>query len=161
MLRVTAEGDARELAAFWRDMTETGRVSRSWSTGPDVHLTMEWPTDGGQPLALTAERQVAEMEKCIAELERHIAEQQEKLLDLETAQFIDHTETALDLERWDGRYAAHVAHDLEEVGDNIIKAIESIREGGDPDAAVSTLFKAHMDVCDILADMATDKDTEE
>lgn len=99
-----------------------------------------------------------EVDEQIAEQRQRIAEQREELLDLGARQFMDHMEVELDLERWDGRYAAHVAHDLEGVEETLIAAIETAARGED---VTPLLFKAHMGVCDILADMAIDDEDEE
>lgn len=169
MLRITAEGDLRELAAFWQDMTETGRVSRSWSTGPDVRLEAEWPTNGGQELPLTeyeaanaaaraAQEQAQHMAECLDIQARRIVELEERMTDHEAKQFVDNMEAELEFESWGKSCAAHVMGDLEEVERTLAAAMEAATRGED---VGHLLLKAHGDVCMIMADLAADYEDEE
>lgn len=139
MLRITAEGDLRELAAFWQDMTETGRVSRSWSTGPDVRLEAEWPTNGGQELPLTEYEAANAAARAAQEQAQHMAE----CLDIQAKRIIQLERGLADLEKVDGTLTA---------------AIEAATRGED---VGHLLLKAHGDVCVIMADLAADDEDEE
>ena len=83
------------------------------------------------------------------ELSGLLADTSKRLLDLEAEHFADKLERDMDLETWDGIHAAHVGHDLEEVADKLIEAIEANRRGEDIDGL---LFDIHGDVCSIIAD---------
>ena len=86
------------------------------------------------------------------ELRGWLADTSKRLLDLEAEHFTDRLERDIDLETWDGIYAARVGHDLEEVADKLMDAIEADMRGEDIRGA---LFNIHGDVCSIIADMQT------
>ena len=75
--------------------------------------------------------------------------QSKAILDLEAEHFADKLEREIDLQTWDGIHAAHVGHDLEEIADKLIAAIEANRRGEDIDGL---LFDIHGDVCCLIAD---------
>lgn len=95
--------------------------------------------------------------RMVEELDDMKADLEKRVLDLEAGQFSDKLEREIDLQTWDGIYAARVGHDLEEVADKIIAAIEANRRGEDVDAA---LFDIHGDVCSIMADFYKGEDGE-
>ena len=87
--------------------------------------------------------------RMVEELKDKRASLEKRLLDLEAAHFADGIERAVDLEKWDGLHAARVGHDLEEIADKLIAAIEANRRGEDIDGL---LFEIHGDVCCLIAD---------
>lgn len=86
------------------------------------------------------------------ELRGWLADTSKRLLDLEAEHFTDRLERDIDLETWDGIYAGRIGHDLEEVADKLMDAIEADMRGED---IRGTLFNIHGDVCSIIADMQT------
>lgn len=79
-------------------------------------------------------------------------EQEKRILDLEASHFADGVERTLDLERWDGIHASHVGHDLEEIADKLIAAIEAEAHGED---LRGKLYEIHGDLCCVMADIST------
>lgn len=90
-------------------------------------------------------RMVEEMRDTGATLEK-------RLIDAEAAQFADRLERDIDLETWDGIHSAHVGHDLEEIADKLIEAIEASGRGED---VRGLLYDIHGDVCCLMADIQT------
>ena len=102
-----------------------------------------------------ARRTGEQIERAVAELERQRARSEElrtRLTDLEAARFADRLELDMDLERWKDGIAAHVGHDLEEVADRLMGAIEAYGRGEDIRAE---LFDIHGDVLTVMADLLT------
>ena len=89
-----------------------------------------------------------------------IRQLQERVTDMQAAQFADRLEMDMDLERWKDGIAAHVGHDLEDIADRIMAAIEADRRGENVGAE---LFSIHGDVVSVMADLLTmdpDEDAE-
>lgn len=102
-----------------------------------------------------ARRTGEQLERTVAKLEqqRRCAEElSARLTDLEAARFADRLELDMDLERWKDGIAAHVGHDLEEVADRLMGAIEAYGRGEDIRAE---LFGIRGDVLTVMADLLT------
>ena len=100
-----------------------------------------------------------ELEKETKLLQHKADELHRQLTDIEAERFADKCEFELDLARWNDGIAAHVGHDLEEVADKLIAAIEAERRGED---VRGRLYDIHGDVCSIMGDlMSFDPDEEE
>ena len=98
------------------------------------------------------EAECSRLTRRLKELEAVQSDLRKRILDPEAEHFADGADREIDLETWDGIHAAHVGHDLEEVADKLIAAIEANRRGEDIDGA---LFDIHGDVCSIMADIQT------
>lgn len=95
----------------------------------------------------------------LARQERNVKETHARLTDLEAARFADRLELEMDLERWQDGIAADVGHDLEEIDDKIMAAIEADRRG---EAVGAALHDIHMGVLSVMGDlMAMEPDEEE
>lgn len=90
--------------------------------------------------------------RMVEELKDKRASLEKRLLDVEAAHFADGIERAIDLETWDGIHSAHVGHDLEEIADKLIEAIEASGRGED---VRGLLYDIHGDVCCLMADIQT------
>lgn len=112
------------------------------NTGP------EWSHEDHKRMhALEAE--CARLSRMVEELDDKRATLEKKVIDLEAGHFADKLEREIDLETWDGIHAARVGHDLEEIADKLLAAIEANRRGEDIDGL---LFDIHGDVCCLIAD---------
>lgn len=103
------------------------------------------------------EEEAERLRRMVNEQEREMDKIRKQLTDMEAERFADRCEIDMDLERWDGMYAAHVGRDLESVADRIIEALEANGRGED---VRGILWDVHGDVCSIMADISTDTDGE-
>lgn len=99
------------------------------------------------------EAEVARLRHTLIEQEREMDAIRKQVTDMEAERFADKCEIEMDLERWDGIYAAQVGRDLEDVADRLIEALEAERKGED---VRGILWGVHGDVCSIMADISTD-----
>lgn len=95
----------------------------------------------------------------LARQERAVEETHARLTDLEATRFADRLELEMDLERWQDGIAADVGHDLEEIADRTMAAIEAYGRGEDIRAE---LFGICEDVFNVMGDlMAMEPDEKE
>lgn len=108
----------------------------------------EWSHEDYQRMHML-EAECTRLSRVAEELKTREADLKKRVLDLEAEHFADKLEREIDLETWDGVHAARVGHDLEEIADKLIAAIEANRRGEDIDGL---LFDIHGDVCCLIAD---------
>lgn len=92
------------------------------------------------------------LDKKIDMLRSRIDKLWSQIADFEATRFADRCELEMDLQRWDGIYAAHVGHKLEDVADRLTETIEAYTNDED---IYGELFALHMDVCCLMADVST------